>query len=586
MAIGKMKTRETETREIKMGKVLRVNLAEKKVQWQEMGNAYRDLGGRGLVSRIIANEVPPEIDPLSEANKLIVASGILGGTAMPNSGRLSIGAKSPLTGTIKEANAGGSAAQKLARLGIQALVLEGRAREWVSIVIDKNGVGFENAKDLSGTGNQACIASCREKHGDSISIVSIGQAGEMQLQSAGVAVTTPDFFPRMAARGGMGAVMGSKNVKSLIIDDTGGQNPPIKDMELFKASVKAFTRGVLSHPLIEGLSAFGTPVLVGLINEMGAISTRNFSLGRFEGAQKISGEHIAELIKQRSNAKSGHNCMSGCVVKCSNIFTDEKGERVVSGLEYETIALMGANCMIGDIDIIAQMNAVCNDAGVDTMDVGGAIAVAMEAGMLPWGDGPGALALTKEIAKGTETGRMIGNGCRFTGEKLGVERIPHVKGQCLAGYDPRILKGTGVTYATAPMGADHTCGNALPSPANPDYNPSASGGQGAVSGFLQRYFAAVDTLGMCLFAMLPPLDMPELQKHVIDAAGAVMDEPLDENYLMRLGGEVLKDERKFNAAAGFGVKDDRLPEFFTAEPVSPVGEIFDVPGEELDGVHN
>lgn len=568
-----------------MNKLVRVNLKEKSYEISALENSYANIGGRGLTSSIIANEVPAGSSSLGELNKLVIAPGILAGTAVPNSGRLSIGAKSPLTGTIKEANAGGSAAHKLARLGIAAIVLEGCASELIYMQIDKNGVNFNKASDLSMIGNLDCIEAYRKQYGDDVSIISIGQAGEMQLMAAGVSVTSPDFLPRVAARGGLGAVMGSKNVKAVVIDDAEGENVRVKDNALFKDSIKAFTKGIASHPLADGFKQFGTPMLVGLINEMGAIATRNFSQGRFDSAGKISGEHIAEMIKQRPNAKSGHSCMKGCVMNCSNVFTDLNGEVIVSGLEYETIALMGSNCMIDDIDAIARMNVACNDAGVDTMDVGEAIAMCMEAGMIEWGEANKALSMIMEISKGTEKGRMIGNGCRFTGEKLGVARIPHVKGQSLSGYDPRGLKGTGVTYATSTMGADHTCGNALPSPANPDYDPASASGQGQVPQFLQRYFAAIDTLGLCLFASLPALDMPELQTHLKDCVSAVLNETLDDDYFMRLGAFVLEEERKFNHATGFTLKDDRLPEFFKKEPLLPGTSTFDVPDEELDKVH-
>jgi len=568
-----------------MPKLIRIDLDQQRYDISDMPGEYNHLGGRGLTSRIIALEVPPACDPLGKENKLIIAPGILAGTSLPNSGRLSIGAKSPLTQTIKEANAGGAAAHQLARLGIQAIVLEGCAPQLTTIKIAGDGVSFIPADELGMRGNSDCIAALRKAHGDAVGVISVGQAGEMQLQTAAISVTSPDFFPRIAARGGLGAVMGSKRVKAIVIDAAGGADVPIKDKTAFKASVKAFTQGITSHPLAGGLKLFGTPMLVGMINEMGAIATKNFSQGQFNGADKLSGEHLADLLKSRPNAQAEHRCMSGCVINCSNVITDEQGQTVVSGLEYETIALMGTNCMIDDIDIIARMNAVCNDVGVDTMDVGGAIAVAMEAGKLPWGDGPGALAMVAEIAKGSETGKMIGNGCKFTGEALGVIRIPHVKGQCLAGYDPRVLKGTGVTYATATMGADHTCGNALPSPANPDYNPSAGENQAPVSQFLQRYFAAIDTLGLCLFASLPLLDIPELQKHLIECAGLVLDERLGEDYLMQLGEMVLKEERKFNLAAGIGNDMDRLPDFFTQEPLPPSGNIFDVSDAEQDSVH-
>jgi aldehyde:ferredoxin oxidoreductase len=568
-----------------MPQLLRINLEQQQYEIHSMPDRYLNLGGRGLASRIIAQEVPPDCDPLGSENKLIVAPGILAGTTVPNSGRISIGAKSPMTQGIKEANAGGAGARRLARLGIQAIVLEGRAAHLITVKIEKDRVSFIESNNLAMNSNSDCISFLRKAHGEEISIISIGQAGEMQLRAAGISVTSPDYFPRIAARGGLGAVMGSKNVKAIVIDDTQGANVEIKNKALFKASVKAFTQGITSHPLAQGLKAFGTPLLVNMINEMGAISTKNFSQGRFDKAQKISGEYLTDLMKSRPNAQNAHRCMAGCVISCSNIITDEQGNTVVSGLEYETIALMGSNCMIDDIDIIARMNAVCNDVGVDTMDVGGAIAVAMEAGLLQWGDGAKALEMVAQIAKGTKDGKMIGNGCKYTGQALGVERIPHVKGQCLAGYDPRVLKGTGVTYATSTMGADHTCGNALPSPANPDYNPSAGENQAPVSQFLQRYFAAIDTLGLCLFAALPPLDIPELQNHLIECAGLVLDDSVGDDYLMRLGEMVLKEEKKFNQAAGIGNDADRLPGFFTKEALSPSDQVFDISEKELDSVH-
>ncbi|SDP42428.1 aldehyde ferredoxin oxidoreductase C-terminal domain-containing protein [Desulforhopalus singaporensis] len=568
-----------------MVKLLRIRLDTKEYSLNKTDDKYRNLGGRGLTSRIIAQEVSPDCDPLGPANKLVFSPGILAGSTVPNSGRLSIGSKSPLTQTIKEANAGGAAAHKLARLGLQAIVLEGSGAAWSVVKIDNNGVTFDSAESLEMKGINATIDYCRELYGDKCCVIAIGQGGELCLGAAAIAVTSPDHFPRMAGRGGLGAVMGAKKVKAIVVDDTGCMAPRLKNPALFSQSVKAFTQGITAHPLAQGLNRFGTPLLIGMINEMGALTTKNYSLGKFAGAEKISGECIADLLDARTGGETSHRCMTGCVMSCSNIYTDPQGKVIVSGLEYETLALMGANCMIDDVDIIARMNGVCNDYGLDTMDVGGAIGVAMEANLLSWGDGPAALRMVEDIVCNTKNARMIGHGCRYTGEKLGVNRIPHVKGQCLAGYDPRVLKGTGTTYATSPMGADHTCGNAMPSPANPAYDPSAPKGQAPVSQFLQRYFAAIDTLGLCLFAALPPLDNPDLQKHLIDCAGAVLDESLEEQYLMRLGKMVLDEERKFNLAVGFTEKDDRLPEFFRTEHLEQKGSKFDVTDEELDSVH-
>ena len=567
-----------------MGKIMRINLSESRVVVEDMPKEYRGLGGRGLSSHIIGREVTPKADPLGPENKLIFSAGILAGTAVPNTGRLSVGAKSPLTNGIKEANAGGSAAQKIARLGFQAVVVEGRAKELTLLKIDKNGATFTSASSLKGVGNYEVIERLRKEHGNKISIVSIGPAGEMRLKAASVMVTAPDFHIRVAARGGLGAVMGSKNLKALVIDDTGSNPVEAKDKAKFREAMGALSKAILADPLGPGFRDIGTPVLVMMINSFGCFPTKNYSLGQFAGAEKISGEYMAELIKKRPNAQPSHRCMDGCIVSCSNVFTDEKGEVIVSGLEYETIGLMGSNCMIDDLDSIARMNRVCNDVGVDTMDIGGAIAVAMEAGLLAWGDGKAALGLVSEIGKSTDRGLMIGNGCRFTGEKLGVKRIPHVKGQCLSAYDPRGLKGLGVTYATSPMGGDHTAGIVLPHPGDPSYNPGSPTGQAAPSQFMQTFMAAVDSLGLCMMAGMPLL-APVPQASLISCISAFTGETVDENYLVNLGTSVLKAERRFNDAAGFTEKDDRLPRFFVEEKLPPSGNVFDVPEREIDSVN-
>jgi aldehyde:ferredoxin oxidoreductase len=567
-----------------MGKIMRINLPELKIKVEDMPKDYQGLGGRGLSSQIVGREVPPTADPLGPENKLIFSAGILAGTAAPNTGRLSLGAKSPLTNGIKEANAGGSAAQKIARLGFQAVVIEGCAKELTLLKIDKNGATFIPGSFLKGVGNYELIERMKKDHGNKISIASIGPAGEMRLKAASVMVTTPDFHIRVAARGGLGAVMGSKNLKAVIINDTGCTPVEAKDKAKFREAVAALSKAILADPLGPAMRNIGTPVLVMMINSFGCFPTKNYSLGQFEGAEKISGEYLIELMKSRPNAQPSHRCMEGCIVSCSNVYTDEKGEVIVSGFEYETIGLMGSNCMIDDLDTLAHMNRACNDVGVDTMDIGGAIGVAMEAGLLAWGDGKAALSLVREIGKATDPGSMIGNGCRFTGEKLGVKRIPHVKGQCLSAYDPRGLKGVGVTYSTSPMGADHTSGLVLPNPGNPSYDPGSPTGQGGPSQYLQTCMAAMDSLGLCMMAGMPLLD-PVPQSTLISCVSAFTGESLDENYLVNLGTSVLKTERKFNDAAGFTEKDDRLPRFFVEEKLPPSGNVFDVPEKEIDSVN-
>jgi len=564
-----------------MARILRVDLTSRKSSWEEMPERYKGLGGRGLTSAIVAADVPPKADPLGPENVVVFAPGIIAGTSLPNSNRLSVGGKSPLTGTIKESNSGGSAARKLARLGISALVLRGKSADPVTLRITREGVAFLPASSLWGMGNYAAVERLKAEY-PGTGLITIGPAGEKMLKAAAVVVTSPDYLLRTAARGGLGAVLGSKKVKAISVDDTDGPGVAIAAPKPFQAASKAVTDGVMKHPLTDGLRAFGTSLLVGMMNEMGGLSTRNFSTGRFAAAEKIGGESLAAALSGRKGANPNHSCMVGCVIQCSQVYTGGKGEFVTSGLEFETLGLVGSNCEIGDLDAIARIDRACDDIGLDTIDVGAAAAVAMEAGRIPWGDGARVLEVIESIRRDEPLGLLIGNGCAVTGKALGAARVPVVKGQSLSAYDPRVLKGTGVTYATAPMGADHTCGNALPSPANPGYDPGSPSGQNQVSEFLQSYFAAIDTLGMCLFASIPILESPDLRRELTRAVGAILGVELPEGYLQELGRSVVVAERAFNRLAGFGPGDDRLPGFLRKETLSPGGNVWDVPDEDLD----
>jgi len=567
-----------------MARILRVNLTKMESSWDAVPEAYSGMGGRGLSSAIISAEVPAMVDAMGPDNIIVLAPGILAATTFPNNGRLSVGGKSPLTGTIKEANAGGVAAQKIARLGIAAVIIEGAASDPIKIVIKNDEVTFHSADQLWGKGNFAAVDLLKEEY-PGTALITIGPAGEKGLKASAIIVTTHDHHLRAAARGGLGAVLGAKKVKAIVIDDSGGPGIVVAEPERFKEASKKVADIILKHPLIGGLRAFGTPLLVGLMNEMGGLATKNFSRGKFDGAEKIGGEALAKVLGERKNASAAHGCMRGCLVQCSQIYTDEKGEVITSGLEFETVGLAGSNCEVDDLDAIARFDRACDDLGLDTIDVGGAIGVAMEAGRIPWGDGAKLAEVVESIYKDDPLGLLVGNGCTATGKALGVTRIPTVKGQALSAYDPRILKGTGVTYATSTMGADHTCGNAVPSPANPGYDASSPKGQNEISAFLQSYFAAIDSLGMCLFASLPLLDAPELQQHLVDVVSAKLGIELSPSYVLEMGRSVCCQERKFNELAGFGPKDDRLPEFFSKEQLIPGGSLFDVSDEDLDKVY-
>ena len=574
-----------------MDKIYRVDMTNLKVSSEPIPEKYAGLGGRALTSAVVSSEVPPVCHGLSASNKIIYAPGLLGGTAAANSGRLSVGTKSPLTGGIKESNAGGTAAQKLARLGIAAVVVEGKPKEdkLYKLTITPDGAELSPADDLKGLGNYDTVAKLTEQYGDKVGYISIGQAGEMKMSGASVAVTDRENRPtRHAGRGGVGAVMGSKGLKVIVVDD-GGARVPLKDPEAFRAAAKEFARLLREHPVTgEGLPTYGTNILANVINEAGAYPTRNFSDGRFEGTEKISGETQHDVILARGG-KIGHPCLPGCIITCSRIYHDKDGNYLTKGPEYETIWAQGANCGIDDMDAIAQMDRLCDDYGVDTIEMGVAIGVAMAGGVKEFGDAEGAIELLNEVGAGTPLGRIIGNGAAVTGQAFGVANVPVVKRQALPAYDPRAIKGIGVTYATSTMGGDHTAGYAVAQnilKIGGDIDPLKPEGQAEISRELQIATAAVDSTGLCLFVAFCVLDRPEALDAIREMINAQYGLNLTGDGVVALGKQVLQMERAFNEAAGFTKADDRLPMFFKEEPLAPHNVVFDVPDEDLDAVHN
>jgi len=571
----------------------RVRMDSLTVTKEELPENLRLLGGRALTSAIVAAEVPPTCHPLSADNKLVIAPGLLAGTTAPCSGRLSVGTKSPLTGTIKESNAGGTAAQALARLGIAAIVVEGAPENKdarYALRVDARGAELVEAPELKGLGNYDTVARLHEQHGDKVACISVGPAGEMRLSAASVAVTDIDGRPtRHAGRGGTGAVMGSKGLKAIVLDASGCERPASHDLEALKEASKRFARHLAEHPVTgESLPMFGTNVLADIINTAGAYPTRNFSEGTFEGVDAVSGEAERETILARKG-NPRHPCHPGCTIACSSIYLDKDGQFLSKGPEYETVWAHGADCGIADLDAIARMDRAEDDIGLDTIEMGATFGVAMEGGLLPFGDHEGVLRLLEEVRQGTPLGRVLGSGAAVTGKVFGVTRIPCVKGQAMPAYDPRAAKGIGVTYATSTMGADHTAGYAIAQNilnVGGSVDPLKPDGQAELSAALQQATAAIDSTGLCLFVAFCVLDVPDAGQAVVDMINAHCGTNWSpDDYLETLGRATLRAERDFNCRAGFAAGDDRLPEFFKTEPVAPHDTVFDVPDEELDKTH-
>ena len=577
-----------------MDKIIRIDVGAEggpKAIVTDLGE-YAGMGGRAMTSMVVSKEVPPDCHPLGPENKLVIAPGLMTGSAASTSGRISIGCKSPLTGGIKESNAGGQAGQVMARLGYAAIIIEGENKtgDLYKVFINKDKIEITPANEFKNVRNYPLSIEMKKAHSDKVAMISIGTAGEMKMCAASIAVTDREFRPtRHAGRGGVGAVMGAKGIKVIILDDEGCSMRKPANPEKFKEANKTFVQGLRGHAVTgQGLPAYGTNVLTNIINEAGAYPTYNFKEGRYKDGSKISGETYAELETSRGGNPT-HGCHRGCVIQCSGIYHDKDGNYVSKQPEYETVWAHGGNCGICDPDAIAKLDFMDDDIGLDTIEMGVTIGIAMEAGLIQFGDHEGAVKLLEEIGQGTPLGRILGNGAGMTARAFGLERAPVVKNQALPAYDPRAVKGIGVTYATSPMGADHTAGYAVAvnvMNVGGSLDPLATEGQVALSQGLQLTTAFIDTAGLCLFVAFPVMDIPDAFTAIVDMINAKYGLSMTADDVNSLGKKVLRMEKEFNTRAGFTQAHDRLPEFFKTEPLPPHQHTFDIEHASLDELHS
>lgn len=550
-------------------------------------------GGRLLTAQLVSKLVPPMADPLSPENVLVFAAGPLSGKRVSTGGRLSVGGKSPLTGGIKEANAGGMAGDSLAVLGYRALVVCGAANESspVCLILEEDGFQLVRAKPYWGLRNEALVEALTAAYGHRYVIISIGTAGEQRMKAAGVAITDEAGKPfRLAARGGLGAVMGAKGLKAILIPKASLSKHKIKGSAARKTSTE-FNRFVAQNERAKVLREYGTASTVMPVQVLGGLPVRNFSQGRMEDPEPLSGETMRDLIQQRGGVGiPTESCMAGCVIQCSNVFPDPDGNLAAAPVEFETIGLCGINLGLESLDDIARINRLCNDIGLDTIEIGAALGVMMEAAgkedlpscykdeKLPqFGDAERAIELVDKIDAGTALGTLLGKGVLATGKALRVQRIPAVKGQAMSAYDPRVVKGTGVTYATSPQGADHTAGLTLFAPVK--HEDPGTAVQISKASQIQR--AAYDALGLCVFNLGATARRTDLVQSMLEAHYDLL---LEEGWMEMLGRRVIELELAFNRAAGFTRADDRLPAYFETEAVPPKDLVFDVSHEDLDHI--
>ena len=557
-------------------KVLRVDMKNEKATFENLEEEWKSIGGSAFIAKIMNKEVPPSTDPLGPENLFIVAVGPLAGTGAPQLGRISIGAKSPLTLGIKEANSGGPAAQILDRLGIRAVIVQGAPHDnrLFCLLISKDKAVLIPANEYRGSKNYELVSKLRKQYGEKIAVLSTGIAGERKYKGASVSLT--DIFgdpSRNAARGGLGAVMGSKGLKAIMIDPSQAGQVDIVHPEEFRQIVKSWVY-TLKHDISCSLySRFGTPFAISNSASQGTLPSNNYRSGRPPNFIAVSGNSIQKILFERGGKM--HGCMPGCVVQCSIIYPDKDGKRLCAAYEYETIAMLGTNLGITDNDAIARLKFMCDDLGVDAIETGSSLGLAASAGKMSFGDWESAARLLEEIEKETPLGLALGNGVVATAQYLNISRIPAYKGQAIPGHDPRSVKGTGVTYFTSPMGADHTAGLTYKIPRNRER-------QAENSLRSQIQAATCDAFGYCLNSV--PGGRASIYQFFADLMNARYGLRLTSQDIMEIGKQTLRDQLAFNEKAEFSKMDSKVAAFVREEKITPTGQVFDVEDEEIKNI--
>ncbi len=548
-----------------------IQLTDRTIAKRELSGEAIVKAGRYLIAKTLLELGAATVDPLSPRNPLIFSAGPFAGTSFSNANRTSVGCKSPLTGGVKEANGGGNFSYALGQLQIAGFTLLGASSHWVVIHLKKDGsTSFDDAVPYLGKCNFEAADRLYARYGKKVAIALCGPVGEYAGLLAGIALSDKDGRPsRLSARGGVGAVMGAKKVKAIVVDlDT---IPPFEDAKKVNASIKDYAKMLQADGVVTNFYAkLGTMGMADVQNHMGGLPVRNFSAGQFANASagetfKMGAEYIGPLNTSRGGEQT-HACMPGCVIQCSNVYHDASGEELVSPVEYETLGLLGTNCGVGDPDDLAQLNFVANDLGVDSIELGATLGVLMEAGLGAFGDVKFMAGCMAEIRAGTEKGRLWAQGTARVGERYKVGRVPVIKRQAISAYDPRVVEATGIAMMVTAQGADHTAGN-LPRLKTREMDTESIISQSLAH---QARVAANDSLGLCIFGMTVTNPNTEF---LADALNAAHGTSLSKDFFETLGNDTLRLEREFNRRAGFTENDDELPEFFYKEPVPPTNHV-------------
>ena len=563
------------------GKILRVDLAAGTCisEATNMEWAHDYMGQRGLATKYLVEETDPKVDPFSPDNKMIFATGPLTGTIAPTSGRWSVVCKGPLTGAIACSNSGGFFGAELKNAGWDMVIFEGRSTSPVYLDITNDQAELKDASDLWGKSVWETEASLRERRGDpDVRVASIGLAGENGVLYAAIV----NDLDRAAGRSGVGAVMGSKNLKAVVVRGTVGVtvNDP---MALMKTSNVA--KEILAEHAVTGtgLPTHGTQVLMNVVNEVGALPTHNSRDVQFDGASDIGAEAMAEVRESdgEANLVSNHACF-GCPISCARRskidpthFTvkDKPQYQIVSGgLEYEAAWAMGAANGVNDLEALTYANFICNEQGLDPISLGSTIAAAMElystgaitqedtGGVaLEFGDTKAFVAMVEATARGDGFGKELGQGSLRLCEKYGhPEFSMTIKGPEFPAYDPRAIQGMGLAYASSNRGGCHLRGYTVSSevlglPEKTD--PLVTEGKAGLVKAFQDLTAGVDSSGTCIFTTFA-LSGDDIAP-MVDAS---CDGDWSVERFVEVGERIWNMERQYNIAAGFTGADDTLPE--------------------------
>jgi aldehyde:ferredoxin oxidoreductase len=545
------------------GKLLRVDLSARCTSVEEIEEEilHLYLGGRGLGAYLVYNEVPPRGDPLGPENILAFCTGAMTGMRVPTGGRSSMSTRSPLTGTIFDANSGSQFGVRLRWAGYDALVITGQADSPVWLEVTEAGAQIHAADELWEKEIPATVEALKARNS---AVVSIGPAGENQVLFASIA----DEGGRSYGRGGVGAVMGSKNLKA--IRAAGTIKPDIANQEMFDFINYEAGKMVEASPRTsQGLPEFGTSVLVNLMNWYGVLPTRNFQVGENKNADNISGERLRDEFLTKRGACWG--CPIGCKRKTE--VRGQKGE----GPEYETIYALGSSLEIDDFETIIEANYLCNRLGMDTMSCGATIACAMELAErgaleteLAFGRADLLLQTIESIAFRQGLGDQLAEGSKRLSTRCGMpETAMQVKGLEFPAYDPRGMQGQGLLYATSNRGACHLRGNML----GPELlgapkmlDRHASSGKAGFLIVMQHTSAVIDSIGMCKFVNFAIGD--DFFARLLTTVTGVDFEVQD---LQLVGERIWNLERLYNLRAGFTHEDDTLPARFLEEPLQEGG---------------